>query len=259
MPSLRVGQADIAYELRRSATASERRITVTPGNVEVLALSTDDDGAIADFLARKRQWVFNTVREMERITAHRHSTPRFMTGSKILFRGRRMSLTVRQSDGPRVEVTYRNGFLIDLPEWASGNADALIATELKLWLKHRARRDVADSTTSWTKRTGLRPRSVRVGDMAAGWGSCGRGGNIFINWHLIFAPRRVLDYAVAHEMAHLRHRDHGDHFWRYLATIMPDYVSEKDWLDQNQASLDSTFLDAVPGKTATLTQANRRS
>jgi len=45
MPSLRIGQTEIAYELRRTATASERRITVTPGCVEVLALATDDDAA----------------------------------------------------------------------------------------------------------------------------------------------------------------------------------------------------------------------
>lgn len=243
MPSLRVGRADIPYELRRSATASERRITVTPGNVEVLALSTDDDSAIADFLARKRQWVFDTVQEMERITAHRHSTPRFMTGSKILFRGRRMSLTVRRSDGPRVEVTYRNGFLVDLPEWALEDSDTLIATELKLWLKQRVRRDVMEIAAAYRERTRLHPRSVRVADMASGWGSCGEGGNVLINWHLIFAPRRVLDYAVAHELAHLQHRDHGDRFWRFLATIMPDYLAAKDWLDQHQASLDSSFLN----------------
>ena len=50
MPSVRIGQTEIAYELRRTAVASERRITVTPGCVEVLALATDDDAAIAGFL-----------------------------------------------------------------------------------------------------------------------------------------------------------------------------------------------------------------
>ena len=117
MPTIQIGRAEIAYELRRSATAAERRITVTPGNVEVIALTTDNDDDVAGFLERKRQWLFNTVRDMERIAASRHAVPRFMTGSKIPYRGRNMPLTVRRSDAERANVTYRNGFIVDLPHW----------------------------------------------------------------------------------------------------------------------------------------------
>ncbi|WP_340265735.1 hypothetical protein [Sphingobium mellinum] len=46
MPMLQVGRTEIAYDLRRSSGATERRITVTPDHVEVLALADDDDEAI---------------------------------------------------------------------------------------------------------------------------------------------------------------------------------------------------------------------
>ncbi|TIL48846.1 SprT family zinc-dependent metalloprotease [Mesorhizobium sp.] len=243
MPSLRIGRAEIPYELRRSATASERRITVTPGSVEVLALSTDDDAAINSFLKRKRQWVFNTVREMERITADRHAVPRFITGSKIPFRGRQMRLTVRRSDGERIELTYHNGFIIDLPSWVDDDADQLVASELKLWLKRRVRRDVTEIAAGYKTRFGLAPRSIRVADFANGWGSCGPECNILINWHLIFAPRKVLEYVVAHELAHLRHRSHGPAFWDFLRAVVPDFEASKAWLEANQGSLSAEFLD----------------
>ncbi|WP_352812789.1 SprT family zinc-dependent metalloprotease [Mesorhizobium sp. M0387] len=243
MPSLRIGRAEIPYELRRSTTASERRITVTPGCVAVLALSTDDDAAINSFLRRKRQWVFNTVREMERITADRHAVPRFMTGSKIPFRGRRMRLTVRRSDGERIETTYLNGFIVDLPLWAGNDTDQLVASELKLWLKRRVRRDVMQIAAGYKARSGLSPRSIRVADFANGWGSCGPEGNILINWHLVFAPKKVLEYVVAHELAHLRHRSHGPAFWDFLRTVVPDFEASKAWLEANQGSLSAAFLD----------------
>jgi predicted metal-dependent hydrolase len=243
MPSLRIGRAEIPYELRHSATASERRITVTPGCVEVLALSTDDDATINSFLKRKRQWVFNTVREMERITADRQAVPRFITGSKIPFRGRRMRLTVRRSDGERIETTYHNGFTVDLPSWARDDTDKLVASELKLWLKRRVRRDVTEMAAGYKTRFGLAPRSIRVADFANGWGSCGPEGNILINWHLIFAPRNILEYVVAHELAHLRHRSHDRTFWDFLRTLSPDYEVSKAWLEANQGSLSAEFLD----------------
>lgn len=242
MPALRIGRTEIAYKLRRSASAVERRITVTPGCVEVLALAADDDAEILAFLDRKRRWLLNTVREMERIVADRHAVPRFMTGSKVPFRGRRMPLTVRRSDGERIEITYRNGFLVDLPSWAGDDSDQLVASELKLWLKQRARRDVKKIASEYGRRFELTPRSIRVADFANGWGSCGPEGNVLINWHLIFAPSKVLEYVVVHELAHLRHRSHGREFWDFLGMMAPDYVPAKAWLDQHQSILSGDFL-----------------
>ena len=245
MPTVQIGRAAISYDLRRSATASERRIIVTPGHVEVIALTSDDDIDIGGFLNRKRQWLFNTVREMEARTANRHSVPRFVTGSRIPFRGRKMRLTVRRSDAERMQITYRNGFIVDLPAWAGADTDPLVARELKLWLKQQARREVMEAAKVLGDRFYLRPRSIRVADFRGGWGSCGQDGNVLINWHLIFAPRKVLEYVVAHELAHLVHRSHGEQFWRFLETILPGHATAKDWLDQHQTMLDSTFLNVA--------------
>ncbi len=110
MPSIRIGQTEIPYELRRTSTASERRITVMPGCVEVLALTRDADTDISSFLNRKRKWLYNTVRELNELSARGSVVPRFMTGSKIPFRGRQLSLTVRRHDGPHVEISFRNAF-----------------------------------------------------------------------------------------------------------------------------------------------------
>ncbi|MCA3699536.1 MAG: M48 family metallopeptidase [Brevundimonas sp.] len=243
MPTIQIGRAEIAYELRRSTTAAERRITVTPGHVEVMALTTDADADIAGFLDRKRQWLFDTVREMETAIANRPAVPRFMTGSKIPYRGRQSSLTVRRHDGPHVEIAHRAGFVVDLPAWVTAEmADAVVAQQIKLWLKTRVRRDARDIAKSYGARFGLTPRSLRVAEFVGGWGSCGPNGTIQIDWRLVFAPKRVLEYVVVHEVAHLKHRSHGDDFWAFLGTMLPDYERAKGWLDTHQASLDGAFL-----------------
>lgn len=242
MPSLRIGQTEIAYELRRSPKASERRIVVTPGRVEVTALSDDEDREIEGFLQRKRQWLFNTVREIEQTVGARHAVPRFMTGSKIPYRGRKMSLTVRRTDAERFEVTYRNGFVVDVPDWAGADADHLVASELRHWLRHRARREVKAVAAGYEKRFGLKPRSIRVADFEGGWGSCGPEGNILVNWQLIFAPPAVLDYVVAHELCHLKVRSHGPEFWRLVTTVCPSFADAKSWLDLNEPALGKDFL-----------------
>lgn len=244
MGIVRIGQTEVAYELRRSAAASERRITVTPGRVEVLALTTDDQAEIDAFLTRKRQWLFNTLREVETATAKRAVVPRFMTGSKIPYRGRMARLTVRRHDGAHVEIDYRNGFMVDLPSWVRDeDQDGIVATEIKLWLKRRVRRDVMEIATAYRKRFGLKPRTIRVADMKTGWGACGPTGAVLINWTLVFAPKSVLEYVVAHELAHLTVRSHGPEFWTHLATLMSDYERPKGWLHTHQGALDAGFLN----------------
>ncbi|MGY3531184.1 YgjP-like metallopeptidase domain-containing protein [Bradyrhizobium sp. USDA 4452] len=168
MGIVRIGQTKIAYELRRSAATLERRITVMPGHVEVTALATDEDEDIDAFLRRKRQWLFNAVRELEAKTASPPIVPRFATGSKVPYRGRMVRLTVRRHDGPHIEISYRGGLVVDVPSWV--RSESAIATEISVWLKQRVRRDVRAIASIYQARFNLRPKSIRVTEMKGGVG-----------------------------------------------------------------------------------------
>ena len=52
------------------------------------------------------------------------------------------------------------------------------------------------------------------------------------------APPKVVDYIVAHELCHLRHRDHNAAFWNEVDKVMPDYRERKEWLRQRGAEMD---------------------
>lgn len=66
-----------------------------------------------------------------------------------------MPLTVSRSDGDRIAVAYRNGFHVDLPHWAGDDPDDLVASELRHWLKQRARNDVTAMAAIYGMRFGL--------------------------------------------------------------------------------------------------------
>src|SRR3954464_9172769 len=78
------------------------------------------------------------------------------------------------------------------------------------------------------------------------WGSCGIDRTINLNWHLIFAPRTVLEYAVVHELCHLRHRTHDQAFWTLVGTILPDWEVRKAWLDRNEHFLKLQRVQPAP-------------
>ncbi|HEX3984869.1 MAG TPA: M48 family metallopeptidase, partial [Acidisoma sp.] len=69
------------------------------------------------------------------------------------------------------------------------------------------------------------------------WGSCSSGRSLSFSWRLILAPSFVLDYVVAHEVAHLREMNHGKRFWALLAELIPDADKPQRWLSQYGSTL----------------------
>jgi len=87
-----------------------------------------------------------------------------------------------------------------------------------------------------------RNRTPKLRWMRSRWGSCGPDGELTFNLALIFAPHFVVDYVVAHEVAHLRYRGHGPRFWALVEQIYPRANEARRWLRSEGASLYSYYL-----------------
>lgn len=235
MPSFRIGETELTYVLRRSETARKASITVTPAMIDVIVPVAATDAQIESVLFRRRAWLLEQSRSMQKRFSASHRVHRFVSGAKIPFRGRMMKLSIEPHDGNLVEVRFRNGFLIKKPsDLDHASADALIEMALRLWLKKKVREDARAFSKKHGERHGLKPRGLAIKDQKHMWGSCGTDRIINLNWHLIFAPKPVLEYAVVHELCHLRHRHHEPEFWNLISTILPDWEKRKTWLDQNE-------------------------
>ena len=86
-------------------------------------------------------------------------------------------------------------------------------------------------------RIGHKIARVTVRDTKSRWGSCSSTGNLSFSWRLIFAPEPVVDYVVAHEVAHLAEMNHGPRFWRLVETLAPGNAEPRAWLDRHRARL----------------------
>lgn len=74
------------------------------------------------------------------------------------------------------------------------------------------------------------PSGWRLSSARGRWGSCSSAGSINLNWRLALAPLPVLDYVIAHELAHLTHMNHSPAFWAETARLYPDWRAQRDWL-----------------------------
>ena len=84
---------------------------------------------------------------------------------------------------------------------------------------------------------GLLPARLTIKDTATRWGSCSSERVVMFSWRLVMAPPEVQHYVVAHELAHLRHLDHGEAFWRQVDRLTPHRTEAEAWLKRHGAAL----------------------
>jgi predicted metal-dependent hydrolase len=63
----------------------------------------------------------------------------------------------------------------------------------------------------------------RLSQAKTRWGSCNSRGVISLNWRLIQLPLQLVDYVVAHELAHLIEMNHSKAFWEVVGRVCPGY------------------------------------
>ncbi len=239
MPTLTIGKSEIPYTIRRSDRAKRQRIVVTPTTVEVVAPVDRDRQEIEAFVHSRRRWVHDEREKMRESLATSPWPEHFVSGAKIPYRGRRMRLRVKPVPGDGIVTYYRNGFFVEMPKSIpSHERDATIRHCLELWLRRRVEDDAVAFVRSYARKLGQEPKAVRIKEQKHLWGSCGRDRVINLNWRLIFMPKPILEYAVVHELCHLKHRNHSPAFWNLVKSLLPDYEPRKLWLERNGAGFD---------------------
>jgi len=103
------------------------------------------------------------------------------------------------------------------------------------FLKQEALRRMKALADEKSAMLGLRPTQVHIRDPKTRWGSCGPDGKMMFSWWLLLAPPEVMDYLVAHEVAHRIHMNHGKRFWKLCGqlTLTRNVETCRRWLHEN--------------------------
>ncbi|MDD9979180.1 MAG: SprT family zinc-dependent metalloprotease [Boseongicola sp.] len=117
------------------------------------------------------------------------------------------------------------------------------APSVQAFLKAIARERIVDQADACAAQIGTMYRRLSLRDTRSRWGSCSADGNLMLSWRLIMAPPDVLQYVVAHEVAHLREMNHSASFWSVVETLFPDHSAQRKWLRQHGPALHSYRFD----------------
>lgn len=203
--------------LRIDAGGQGLRITVPPGLRK---------GEVENFLHRHQGW-------LEQRLAKVPERAQVRPGIKIPFRGvphlivhepgKRGTVSIgHDGSGPCLVV---HGDRIHLPR------------RIADFLKREAKREIEALVARHTAAVGRGATAVRFRDTSSRWGSCTSGGTLSFSWRIMMAPGPVINYLVAHEVAHLKEMNHGPKFWKLCEELCPDTERCKAWLKRNGSAL----------------------
>jgi predicted metal-dependent hydrolase len=88
-------------------------------------------------------------------------------------------------------------------------------------------------------------KKINISWAANRWGSASTQGALNFSWRLVMAPMSVIDYVVAHELAHLVEQNHSRRFWDKVAEMYPNYQRARQWLAENGHTLTLGPEDVV--------------
>jgi predicted metal-dependent hydrolase len=225
---LKIDGEPVEIVLRTNPRAHRFIVKVDPSTREVSVVSPTArslDQAL-DFARKERDWIAGRLADVPKPVP-------LELGSVVMFKGIEHAIRAGAYEGGPVwidrEAARPTIRVAGQPEHAQ--------RRLQDWLKREARKKINERVAVYAAALEVRPKRVTIRDTTSRWGSCSSTRSLSFSWRLILAPPAVLDYVVAHEVAHLRELNHRPRFWRLLDELVDDVARHQNWLSDNGALL----------------------
>jgi predicted metal-dependent hydrolase len=237
---LMVGEFILEYELRRSTRRSigfmidDEGLRVTaPKRISI----TEIDNAIRT----KQHWILSKLKERRERRAARLQKPpvEWIDGAQIPYLG--ADITLRLLVGGRNRTSYnpatRELSMVLVP----GATETLLKERVKSWYQQEAKVLFEQRLDLYAARLGVSYHSFGLSSAGTRWGSCTVDRKIRLNWKLIHFSLPLIDYVVAHELAHTLEMNHSADFWNTVGRIYPEYDEAKNLLRKRAQELPVLF------------------
>ncbi len=220
--AIRFGGTTIEYQVRRSGRRKKTvQITVDGGGVQVAAPMATPESDLRAIVRKRAPWILSHASEGMLEAAHK----RFVSGETLPYLGRNVRIVVESGNVRSPEVRFDHWrFQVVVPE-GIGDVERIDSVRLAViaWYRDRAKERLTASVERWWPRLGSGEKSpVLIRDQRQRWGSCAPDGTLRFNWRAVMLKPALIEYVVAHELAHLTHRNHSRDFWGLMSNVLPD-------------------------------------
>ena len=90
-------------------------------------------------------------------------------------------------------------------------------------LRQKARLTLPPLVHFWARQMGVTPTGVKISAARSRFGSCSGKNSLCFSLYLMEYPEEAAEAVVVHELAHIRHKNHGPDFYALVRGTLPDY------------------------------------
>lgn len=212
---IQLGSEIVGYRFRRARRRSIG-IMIDDDGLRVAAPNHAPIAEVEAFLREKARWVLEKLSEWR--AAPKPPVVDWSDGSTLALLGAPVTIALVPGErGIRLENGRLAIGLVPRPEPAALRKRAIA------WIKEQARAQLGERLTLYAARLGVPTPRLSLSSARTQWGLCREDGHVRLNWRLIHLPLHLVDYVVAHELAHLREMNHSARFWAVVGGLYPDY------------------------------------
>jgi Predicted metal-dependent hydrolase len=216
-----ISAGGVAFTLIKSDRKTVGLQVKADGEVIVHAPFALSESEIKTMVASKAAWIECS---RQKIAARKPEMPSFSCadGEELPYLGSIYKIVHRED----TREPHTDGGALVLP--SGMGTDGLV-----LWLKCRAAEELNLRLSKYAPMIGVQYKSVRLSDARTRWGMCSGKDSINLSWRLIFCLPEAIDFVVAHELCHVKHKNHGAKFKAELERALPGSAKIDKWLRAN--------------------------
>lgn len=232
--TIKYGTKEIFYSVTHSSRRKTVNIVVESGKVCVVIPEGISKEQYEPIIYQKAPWILKQITDFEEISVTVREL-KFQSGEKLPYLGRYYRLKVKQASVKDVSFVFsQSRFIATVPlDTSLADQREKIFPHYKKWIQEKGHQFAQKRIPRFTERLGQSPTAFSVREMDKRWGSCTPQHKILLNWRIFLAPVSMVDYVLAHEIAHLKVMNHTPAYWETLRMLIPDYEERKEWLRIN--------------------------
>lgn len=227
----------IGYLLRRSKRKSIG-LRVSDEGLIITAPQWVSSTQIHEAVQAKKTWILRKLHErQERLSQQSMTETVWQDGGLMPYLGVPVQLQLTpllkqpEFSGQLTNPTAHDRLCLNLPQEADSQR---IQDLCHSWLQQQAHTYLTQRLQYFLGLCSYNQRfsRLRLANPQKRWGSCSSAGVIMLNWRLIHFQPTIIDYVVAHEVAHLKEMNHGPQFWQEVERLLPNFYPARQQLKQ---------------------------
>lgn len=234
------GKNSVQYTLSRSKRKTVGIKLNEKGEVSVSAPLGLSGKQVREIIIKKIPWIVKKQEELKRKYNESGEQKKFIDGEAFLYLGKEHTLKIEKGSAPENVALCGNDIVVSMDGDITKNHN--VTEEERIETMKRILRTfyinqflevIKGRIDNYAHEIGVFPRKVTIREQKTRWGSCSSKGNISLNWRLIMAPLKVIDYVIVHELCHMKEMNHSKNFWNIVSGVCPDFKESQKWLKDN--------------------------